>query len=476
MPDTILVELVDGGELNLTVHTAPPAFTVQIADAPDNIEVEITSAGPPGPPGIGRLAGAGVPSNAIGVDGQAYDDTLTGDVYIKALGSWGLSGSLLGPTGPTGPAGSTGATGPQGPQGDPGPAGPQGDPGPTGATGAAGADGDDGAAQLYGSGVPSGALGNDGDGYIDTETYDLYTKAAGVWTLTGQVKQHAMQFRSNDNSTNYNSVSAIAVAWDVEDRKDGTYYSHSNVTNPSRITFTKAGWQKIDVVLCAGAATANQIMDLQVRLNGSTFIGPSAVMNTFVANTRGFGSISLLYNFALNDYVEVMLTRRNGTAVVNLVAGASSIVCSQHNITSLATGVEAIDVDYDNSASGLTATNVQAAIDELVSNSATSVVSPHTLWSNPSSNCVLSKKAGRVYCKGYLQATGAASTHVATLPVGWRPPANRFMPGFVSDASPLAYKLGALLVATTGEIYLTDTGITYASGDQVYLDSLQFDL
>ncbi|HTC64940.1 MAG TPA: hypothetical protein VK709_19015, partial [Candidatus Saccharimonadales bacterium] len=42
-----------------------------------------------GPRGFGWLSGAGVPSPSIGVDGDLYLNTLTGDVYTKTSGSWG---------------------------------------------------------------------------------------------------------------------------------------------------------------------------------------------------------------------------------------------------------------------------------------------------------------------------------------------------------------------------------------------------
>jgi len=48
--------------------------------------------------------------------------------------------------------------------------------------------GADGATWLTGSGVPASGLGDDGDLYLDTATGDYYTKAAGSWSLTGNLK------------------------------------------------------------------------------------------------------------------------------------------------------------------------------------------------------------------------------------------------------------------------------------------------
>ena len=54
--------------------------------------------------------------------------------------------------------------------------------GPTGPTGATGAAGIAGKTVLNGSGVPSSALGTDGDFYIDTTATAIYgPRASGVW-------------------------------------------------------------------------------------------------------------------------------------------------------------------------------------------------------------------------------------------------------------------------------------------------------
>lgn len=51
-----------------------------------------------------------------------------------------------------------------------------------------GLDGKDGESLLTGKGVPSFSLGKDGDSYVDTETWNYYTKADGKWTKAGNFK------------------------------------------------------------------------------------------------------------------------------------------------------------------------------------------------------------------------------------------------------------------------------------------------
>ena len=51
-----------------------------------------------------------------------------------------------------------------------------------------GLDGKDGESLLTGKGAPSYSLGKDGDSYVDTLTWDYYTKSNGKWTKAGNFK------------------------------------------------------------------------------------------------------------------------------------------------------------------------------------------------------------------------------------------------------------------------------------------------
>ena len=132
--------------------------------------------------------GKGAPSNALGIDGDFYIDTLKLDFYgPKENGHWPAPVSLHGPAGANGAEGRTGATGasgpagapgakggsggatgpqgPQGPQGAQGPIGPQGQTGPQGAAGPigpTGLTGDTGPAGATGATGPAGPAGSPG--------------------------------------------------------------------------------------------------------------------------------------------------------------------------------------------------------------------------------------------------------------------------------------------------------------------------
>jgi hypothetical protein len=117
------------------------------------------SDGADGADGSAILQGSGAPAASLGADGDIYIDTVSRDVYEKSNGAWAVIVNLSG-----------------------GPPGPKGDPGDDGMPGA------DGTGILTGSGAPAAGLGNVGDVYVDSVSGNLYSKGAGGWTLTGNLK------------------------------------------------------------------------------------------------------------------------------------------------------------------------------------------------------------------------------------------------------------------------------------------------
>jgi len=135
---------------------------------------------------IASLIIAGYTNSGItvvsGVISVAEGDTIGLVAFLAAsaqIDGWveieAVDGSIVA-SGPAGPAGAQGPAGPAGAQGDPGPAG------------AAGADGADGAVWRSGAGAPSNGLGADGDFYLDTDTGDVHEKAAGTYSVVGNIQ------------------------------------------------------------------------------------------------------------------------------------------------------------------------------------------------------------------------------------------------------------------------------------------------
>lgn len=63
--------------------------------------------GPAGPRGASWTSGDGAPTIAIGLAGDFYLDTATGNVYLKGPKAWSVVSNITGPVGPIGPPGET---------------------------------------------------------------------------------------------------------------------------------------------------------------------------------------------------------------------------------------------------------------------------------------------------------------------------------------------------------------------------------
>ena len=99
-----------------------------------------------------------------------------------------------------------------------------------GANGANGTNGADGASRLTGKAAPAASLGKNGDVYIATDTYDLYTKADGAWSKIGNIKgaQGAQGAQGAKGDTG--SVASISVTGDGNAITDIKLNSDKTVT------------------------------------------------------------------------------------------------------------------------------------------------------------------------------------------------------------------------------------------------------
>ena len=328
---------LDGNIIYLTNITD---LNLTVLEGPRGEQGPTGPQGPAGPQGDRGIQGAvwrddsGVPSNSLGVDGDYYLDTDTGNVYVKGsgeyilasnihgkdgitwivhegppeheedeefgkigdflydsingdvyqkpFGSWVLLTHLKGPQGPEGPRGTNGTngtTGPQGPQGPQGPTGPQGPQGPAGQngstfvvvntttglleslfnttgitfvniTGPAGPKGDTGTQGPIGSiwrsgaGVPFDGVGVDNDFYLDTSNGNVYKRVSGMYMLqtdlTGATGDPGTVWRSSSgvpsNAVGRDGDYHLNTAnGDVYTRVSGEYFMSGNIKGPQGI-------------------------------------------------------------------------------------------------------------------------------------------------------------------------------------------------------------------------------------------------
>jgi hypothetical protein len=217
--------------------------------------------------------GSGAPSSGLGVDGDFYIDTTAFQIYgPKAGGSWASGTSIIGPTGATGPAGSTGATG---------------------------SPGADGAKWYSGSGAPSGALGVNGDLYLNTANGDLYQKSGGTWSVidnltgptgaTGSTGATGATGPAGSNGTNGVGVPIGGTTGQVLSKIDGTDYNTQWVTpsggggggadgtvlSPTQITawqnnYNPSGWANTVGVLRINSNQFHFLSGLTATTDGHT--------------------------------------------------------------------------------------------------------------------------------------------------------------------------------------------------------------
>lgn len=113
----------------------------------------------------------------------------------------------------------------------------------------------------------------------------------------------------NANVSIADSVYA-AVAFNSERHKT-IAGMHSTVTNNTRITLTDAGVYV--VTFCVGYAAAADYISgrASIRLNGTTEIAEQWAGTQTDANDNYYVSVTTIYKFAANDYIEAMAWQNN---------------------------------------------------------------------------------------------------------------------------------------------------------------------
>lgn len=183
---------------------------------------------------------------------------------------------------------------------------------------------------------------------------------------------------------------------------------------------------------------------------GDTFTVDGVTVTARVAD----GSTIPSGAFKINSTVECII---DGT-ILNLI-----------NVTG---NINSAAVSYDNTSSGLTATNAQDAIDEVNSKtkwSAAITFSPNVYSSwNVYGNCYYKKKNDTVELNvSMINTAGAESTVITTLPVGYRP------------AHPIAFAAISLgtNVFGVGGVFVSDNGdVSITSPNSYLLANIKFDI
>jgi len=167
---------------------------------------------------------------------------------------------------------------------------------------------------------PTAAVGGVGGTYFATDTNGgtLYRSNGTSWAQVAQGVTEIVPavpacrvYKAAAFATTSGAADA-AVPFDTE--RFDTDTMHDNVTNNTRITFTTAGKYQVSAGYHFAASAGGTYRVGYIRLNGTTSIayrqtGPSGV----VIPLRE--TLSTLYQFAANDYVELMVAQDSGGAL-----------------------------------------------------------------------------------------------------------------------------------------------------------------
>lgn len=157
--------------------------------------------------------------------------------------------------------------------------------------------------------------------YTDPGAVTTGTTITSTW---GNAVRTAEQFLANPPQCRvYNSaaisiaVSGTAQALTFNSERFDTDTMHDTVTNPGRITFKTAGafhcWACVEF-----AANATGYRQIYFRKNGATIIAVQS-MQAPPATVGGAMNLSVVYKFAVNDYIECFAAQSSGGAL-NVVA------------------------------------------------------------------------------------------------------------------------------------------------------------
>ena len=150
----------------------------------DGVSTGVKATGDPGQPGqqgkdgTSLHIGAGQPNANLGKEGDSYINSDNWDFYLKSANGWQLVGNIKGANGQNGSNGSNGQNG------------------------------TNGNSLKTGSGAPDALLGETGDSYIDTDSWNFYRKTANGWQLVGNIKG-----ADGQNGTNGSNGKDGQTAW-----------------------------------------------------------------------------------------------------------------------------------------------------------------------------------------------------------------------------------------------------------------------
>ena len=263
------------------------------------------------------------PEAGDGKDGDLFLNTVTYDLYLKTNGAWTKVGNIKGADGNNGTNGTNG---------------------------------ENGSSFLVGITEPAVTVGSNGDAYLNTTTYDLYLKSEGVWTKLGNIK--GADGNNGTNGSNGNGILAGSVAPDETVGVDGDLYL--DTVKYDLYTKSQGSWAKLGNIKGVGVEKVeiNEQGDLIIHLTDGTQqnagqVNPAKIVFYVNGEDAKNSTIYTSESFAGDNYLNALSVSVKENDVekeinVNVISGAEYVSVENGTITGVKKGVAEVSLQYTN--------------------------------------------------------------------------------------------------------------------------------
>jgi hypothetical protein len=190
----------------------------------------------------------------------------------------------------------------------------------SGSSGSSGTTGSSGSSGTSFYGVTSGTSGSSGFGTSGS------SGVSGSSGSSGSSGVDSIFQAMSSLTTSLNSGTPVAIGFDSEDVKDANY-THSNVTNNSRIYAAAAGWYKVTYNINTIAGNGFRDTRVRIRVDGTTYLtkGTSYAMSRNNADAEANNNASVMISLTAGQYIELMGDAVGTNTAVTMIANESSI-------------------------------------------------------------------------------------------------------------------------------------------------------
>ena len=141
--------------------------------------------------------------------------------------------------------------------------------------------------------------------------------------------EEVIQLSSTSNADVNDLTTPTIIPWDVELFKDASAFSHSNTTNPHRITVLHDGLYEVNYMFSiVNIDNQRKTIRSRLRKNGTIYVEGSTsysfTYSKFDDNSTHVSS-SFLIELNTNDYLEVLVNGQTNSGAVNMIPNENLI-------------------------------------------------------------------------------------------------------------------------------------------------------